>query len=317
LVRLVPYLLRLWIRLGRVDVVHVMANSGWSWHLWAAPAILLARLRGVPVVLNYRGGEAAEFFMRSWRWVRLTLLRAQCIVVPSAFLQHVFDAYGVRAVVVPNVVDLARFRPDTERDVASSAPNLLVTRNLEPIYDIATAIRTLARLRVTFVNATLTVAGSGPDELALKSMARSLEVEHAVRFAGRIDNAEIPSLYWSADLMLNPSLVDNAPNSILEAWATGVPVVSTDVGGIRFLVEHERNALLVPVGSPEAMAAAASRILADAELRRRLKDEGLLHVQNFAWTQVGAKLYAVYAAVRLPPASETERDEVRTYESHR
>ena len=64
LFRLIPYLLKLWAAGGRVQLFHVMANSGWSWHLWAAPAIWIAKLRRVAVVVNYRGGQAQEFFER-------------------------------------------------------------------------------------------------------------------------------------------------------------------------------------------------------------------------------------------------------------
>jgi hypothetical protein len=67
LCRLLPYLVRLWRALGRVDLAHVMANSGWAWHLFAAPAILVARVRKVPAVVNYRGGDADRFFAASSR----------------------------------------------------------------------------------------------------------------------------------------------------------------------------------------------------------------------------------------------------------
>jgi len=60
--RLLPYLWALWQASGRCQVMHVLANSGWAWHLFAAPAIWIARLRGIPVIVNYRGGEAEPFF---------------------------------------------------------------------------------------------------------------------------------------------------------------------------------------------------------------------------------------------------------------
>src|SRR6187455_3248830 len=62
--RLIPYVIRLWRCAGRVDVMHVMANSGWAWHLHAAPAIWIGHVRGVPVIVNYRGGEADAFLAR-------------------------------------------------------------------------------------------------------------------------------------------------------------------------------------------------------------------------------------------------------------
>jgi len=75
LFRFVPFLVRLWDAAGKVQLFHVMANSGWAWHLFAAPAIWIAWLRHVPVVVNYRGGAAEEFFSRSSFWIAPTMRR--------------------------------------------------------------------------------------------------------------------------------------------------------------------------------------------------------------------------------------------------
>src|SRR5262249_18696878 len=177
LFRLVPYLVRLWRAAGRVQVFHVMANSGWAWHLFAAPAVWIARLRGVPVVVNYRGGGADEFFARSSFWVRPTMRLANRLIVPSGFLLKVFERFGFSAGVVPNVVDLGRFTPRPAPAAPSSATtHLIVTRNLEPIYDIGTALRAFAIVRDARPGApmSMTVAGSGPEQARLESLVREL-----------------------------------------------------------------------------------------------------------------------------------------------
>ena len=130
--RLLPYLHTLWHAAGRCDLFHVMANSGWSWHLFAAPAIWVARLRGIPVIVHYRGGEAAVFLQRAAAVVRWSMQRAARLVVPSGFLEGIFDAHRMRAEVLPNIVDLARFHPPRERPAAA---HLVVARNLEALYD--------------------------------------------------------------------------------------------------------------------------------------------------------------------------------------
>jgi glycosyltransferase involved in cell wall biosynthesis len=292
LFRFAPYLVALWRCAGRVDVFHVMANSGWAWHFFAAPAVWIAVLRGKPAVVNYRGGEAERFLNRQSAWVRPTLRRARSVIVPSGFLRDVFARHDVQADIVPNVVDLARFWPAMPQP---GRLHLLVARNLEDIYDVPTALRAFARVRTTHPHAKLTVAGSGPKRAELERLCAELGIADDVRFAGRVDHERMADLYRDADVVLNPALVDNMPNSLLEAMASGVPIVSTNVGGVPQLVEHGRTALLVAPGDFEAMAAATLRVAADAQLAESLRAAGLETVQRYSWPNVRAALFAVYA----------------------
>jgi len=291
--RLLPYLVSLWRGIGRAQVVHVFANSGWAWHLLVAPALVIARLRGVPAIVNYRGGLADDFISHAPGHVLRSLARASLLVTPSGFLRRVFAKHGLAAQVIPNIVDLTRFqvRPALP---PGAAPHLVVTRNLERIYDIPTALRAFSQVQQKWPQARLTVAGSGPEKDRLQALATELGIAAAVRFAGRIDNAHIAPLYASADVMLNPSTADNMPISILEALASGVPVVSTDAGGIPDLVKHGETAMMFPVGDDKAMAAAVLRVLEDDVLRHRLRERGIASVARFAWPQVQLLWQAAY-----------------------
>jgi glycosyltransferase involved in cell wall biosynthesis len=107
--RLLPYLGKLWLESGRADVVHVMANSGWAWHLFAAPAIRIARLRGRPVVVNYRGGLAREFLARSATSVKRSFRRVSCAMCsattarsPMSFLTSSTGRYFTRETTHPS-----------------------------------------------------------------------------------------------------------------------------------------------------------------------------------------------------------------------
>jgi glycosyltransferase involved in cell wall biosynthesis len=291
-VRFLPYVSRLWACAGRCSLFHVMANSGWAWHLFAAPAIWIARLRGIPVVVNYRGGLADDFLRRRIALVRPTLARASVIAVPSAFLERIFAQYGFDTEVVPNVVDIERFFP---AEHSPGRVHVVITRNLERIYGIETGLRAFATIRSEFPQARLSVAGTGPQRAELERLAVDLGIGNAVRFTGRLDEEALPALYRAADLMLNPSTADNMPNSILEALASGVPVVSTDVGGIPYLVRDGYTALLVSSGNPEAMASAALRILRDEALAESLRRHGIRAAQAYAWPRVRDRLLQVYA----------------------
>ena len=292
--RLLPYVAHLWSRMAGADLVHLMANSGWSWFFFAVPAAIVARIRAVPLIVNYRGGEA-ETFLERYAWaVRPVVRRAAALVVPSGFLQQVFGRFGMATTIVPNIVDLTRFRPAPE--AAGRTAHLIVTRNLEPIYDNATAIRAFAIVRDRLPAVRMTIAGDGPLRASLEQLAADLGVADAVKFCGRVANADIPALYASADICLNPSLADNMPISLLESLASGVPVVSTRVGGVPHLVEDERTALLVEPGKPDAMAHAVLRLLRDASLQARLRAAGLDAARRFEWTSVRPQLLAAYEA---------------------
>ncbi|MEY3202428.1 MAG: hypothetical protein RIR70_1978 [Pseudomonadota bacterium] len=291
--RLGPYLLALWRVCGKVDVMHVMANSGWSFHLFATPAVWVARMRGVPVVMSYHGGLAQAFFEKQMRLVRGTLRRVT-LIVPSEFLQSVFARFGFSAQVVPNSVALPVGAPDEAR---TRAAHVVVVRHLEKLYDIATAVRAFAILSQSVRDARLTIAGSGVEQAALIALVQCLGLRDQVRFVGQLDKAAMQALYQSADVMVNPSLADNLPNCILEAWAFGVPVVSTNVGGVPWMAKNGHTALLVPPGAVEAMADAIRRAVEDASLARRLIANGVARVTQYRWASVGPRLIGVYREV--------------------
>lgn len=297
--RLLPYLAHLWQSAGKVQIFHLMANSGWSWHLFSAPAIWIARITGVPVIVNYHGGEAGAFLDKAFFWIKPSLSRADAIIVPSGFLEAVFGKHGFSTSIVPNVIDLSRFSAasETRASLKANSPHIIVTRNLEPIYDNATALRAFSIVRHTFPAATLVIAGSGPERGALEKLAAGLGMTDAVIFTGRVDNEDMAALYRSADIMVNPSLADNMPISVLEALASGVPVVSTDVGGVPYLVEHGKTALLVPAQDPVAMADAILALLNEPARARQFSEAGKASVQQYAWTKVRDRLLRVYEQV--------------------
>jgi glycosyltransferase involved in cell wall biosynthesis len=293
LFRLLPYLFQVWGLCRRSDVIHLMANSGWSWQLFAAPVLWIAWLHRTPVIVNYRGGEAREYLSRAARWVKPSLDRAASLVVPSGFLRQVFSDFGVSARVIPNVVDLDTFSPVPARP-AGDEFTLVVTRNLEPIYGLDTALRALALAREREPGLRLDIAGSGPARGELQALAAQLGLGDQVRFLGRLERAEVVELYRRADAMLNPTRVDNMPNSVLEALACGLPVISTNVGGVPYIVEDGVTALLVEPDQPRVMAEAMVRLCRDCELRGHLREQGPREVAQYAWRHIGGQWLQLY-----------------------
>lgn len=295
LFRLLPYLWKAWRLAGRVDVIHLMANSGWSWQLYAAPVIWIAWLRRTPVIVNYRGGEAGEYLAKSSAWVKPSLNKASEVIVPSGFLQNVFAEFGVPSKVIPNIIDLDTFCPSGEK-VDEGSFTLVITRNLEPIYGLETAIRAIVIARGKIPGIQLKIAGSGPQLKELEQLVEAMELEQTVHFMGRLERDEVVALYQGADAMLNPTTVDNMPNSVLEALACGVPVISTNVGGVPYIVRDRETALLVPARDELQMARAIVELYENESLRSELVDRGREDVAQYSWDRVRPMWLSLYSS---------------------
>ena len=269
-------------RLATADVAHIFSASYASFLLAPLPAMLVARAFNKQVVLHYHSGEAGDH-LANWGvlvhpWLRL----AHHIVVPSEYLRDVFARFGHDARVIPNVVDLTQF---VYRERRPLRPRLLSTRNLESHYRVDVIIRAYARLKPLMPDATLTIAGYGSEESRLRRLVEDTRLAD-VRFVGKVDPAAMPRLMDEADIFLNASVVDNQPVSILEAFASGMPVISTPTGDIPNMVRREQTGLLVPPLDPDALAKAVFSLLAQPERALSFAARARDTIGRFTWPAV-------------------------------
>ena len=277
-------------RVGRYDVVHAFSASYWSYLLAPLPAMLVARLYARAVVLNYRSGEAPDHLAR-WTRSRRTMRLAHLIVVPSGYLVEEFGRFGLGAESIPNFVDVARM-PYRERP--TPRPVFLSNRNLEPLYNVGCVLRAFARVQARVPDARLIVVGDGSQRGALEELARELGLQQ-VEFRGRVAPEAMAAVYAEADVYLNSPDIDNMPGSIIEAFAAGLPVVSTNAGGIPFIVDSGRTGLLVERNDHVAMADAALRVLLEAGLAGALAGAARQEcVSRYTWPQVRAHWVDLY-----------------------
>jgi len=285
------YLASLVARIPRADVVHVFSASYFSFLLAPAPAILLARLFGKRVVLNYRSGEADDHLAR-WGWHVTPILRlAHAIVTPSGYLVEVFARHGLAAESVENFVDLDAI-PFRVR--AHPAPRFLANRNFESLYNVACVVRAFAAIQQEVPAASLTLVGKGSQRADLQALAEALGLRE-VTFTAAVPPEEMARLYGEAEVYLNAPNIDNMPNSVIEAFAAGLPVVSTAAGGIPFIVTDGVDGLLVPVGDSAALARAALRVLREPGLAERLTSAARARVvRTYSWDAVRVRWLALY-----------------------
>jgi L-malate glycosyltransferase len=277
-------------RVWRHDVVHVLSASHSSFLISATPPILVARLYRRKAVLNYHSG-AVEDHLARWRRTAIPIMRlAHLIVVPSERLARAFDRHGLPARTLPNAIELSRF---AFRSRETLRPVFLANRSLSRHYNVECVLRAFALIQERTAEAQLIVAGDGPERRPLERLARDLGL-HGVTFLGWVPPARMGELYAAADIYLNGSDVDAAPLSILEASAAGLPVVTTDAGGIPEMVQHGSTAMVVGRGDHVAMAACAHHLLADRRLAGAIIESARRSALEHDWELVRPRWLALY-----------------------
>jgi len=273
------YCLNLLRQVRKYDVIHIFSASYLSFLIAPTPAILVSKLYGKKIVLNYHSGEA-EDHLRLWRRTTIPILNlADAIVVPSEFLVRVFSTFGVDARAIFNIIDLNKFS-FRERD--QLRPVFLSNRNLEAHYGVDCVLRAFALIQQQVPDAILTVIGDGSQRQALEDLKRELNLKH-ISFTGRVEHEDIYQQYSTSDVYLNASKVDNQPLSILEAFACGLPVVTTDAGGIPDIVTNGETGFVVRVGDYRALADRAIKLLADHNIATTMARRARQECMRYTW----------------------------------
>jgi L-malate glycosyltransferase len=283
------YFWQLWRNLKSVDVAHIFSASYWSFLLAPAPAWFFANLRGKKTIINYRSGEARDH-LRRFRSGKFVLARADEIVTPSGYLVDVFREFNLKAVVVPNLVDLSQFH---YRERNPLRPHLVCTRGFSEYYSVDVVVKAFAEVKKQYPEAQLDLVGDGPLENQVRQLVKDLNLT-GVTFSGVASRKEIGKHYDEADIFINASWLDNMPVSVIEAFACGTPVVTTSPESMPYLVEHERTGLLSPVGDETALAANVIRLLQNPELAATIARNAYQQSRAYTWEAVRQQWLRIY-----------------------
>jgi glycosyltransferase involved in cell wall biosynthesis len=278
--------------LRKADIGHIFSASYTSFLLAPVPALIIARMLGKKVMVNYRSGEAADHLQRSKVAVCLLSCADSC-VVPSGYLANVLGNFGLDTRVVPNVIDAGQF---TYRSRSPLRPRLICPRGFDTYYRVDLVVRAFRVIKDEFSDATLCLPGKGPLEGEIRDLVRELNLTD-VEFPGAVSRDKIGSYYDQADIFINSSYLDNMPVSILEAYAAGTPVVSTAPEGIRYIVEQERTGLLCEPGDWRKLAENTLRLLRDPALARRLAENGAEESKRYLWPAMRSQWLEIYRSM--------------------
>lgn len=284
-VRLTDMLSTVWMKRERYDLAHVDVFSDKAF-IWAEAVCWMLRRADKPYVLTLRGGSLPEFALRWPDRMRRLLRSAHVVTTPSSYLYEHMEPYADALRLVPNPIDLASYKFTLRR---SATPKLVWLRSFHHVYNPELAPRVLAHLNDDYPSCRLLMVGPDKGEGTLRSVRdeiSNLGIQHKVELPGGVPKKDVPRWLSKGDIFLNTTNVDNAPVSVLEAMACGLCVVSTNVGGIPYLLEDGRDALLVPPGDEKAMADAVRSILKDPKIATDLSRNGRIKAEQLAWSKV-------------------------------
>jgi glycosyltransferase involved in cell wall biosynthesis len=285
LARLMDMVGTVWRRRHSYRLANVEVYTGPAF-VWAEVVCWALRKARKPYVLTLHSGDM-PIFSQQWpgRVTRL-LESAAAVTAPSRYLLEQMRVYRRDLCLLPNALDLDAYLFRVRR---RPRPHLIWLRAFHEIYNPSLAPKVVARLAADFPDLHLTMVGPDKGDGSLqrvKETSMALGTTNRITLSGGVPKAEVPAWLDRGDLFLNTTNVDNTPVSVLEAMACGLPIVSTNVGGVPYLLEHEHDAMLVPAEDPNAMAVAVQRILSEPLLAERLSASARASVKRFDWSVV-------------------------------
>ncbi len=291
--------------IGAITAEHARAPFGVLHAQYGYPngwAVLLAAARlGVPCVVSIQGGDG--------HWVgsccethrvamqRVLDLSGAVLIGGASFAGEVHQRLGTaldRFTVVPGAVDTGHFYPGSER--ANGRVRLLYHGRVDRRKGVLDFLNALTAVTGDW---TATVSGIGPDLDSAKALADELRLGSRVAFTGYADYADVPAIYRAHDVFVSPTYAEGFSNTILEAMASGLAVLSCRSVGVVDCLRDGENGMLVEAGDVPALAAASTALVADIALRRRLAAAALEECRRvYSWTAVGQQIAAVYTSLR-------------------
>lgn len=266
----------------RKTAQNVLIDTYSTQNFWFAVAVgNLCRLLKLPYYPILHGGNLPERLVKS-KWQAKKLFHgAKTNIAPSLYLLKKFhDAGFQNTICIPNTIDILKY-PIKERK--GVLPKLLWVRSFAEIYNPFLAILILERIREIYPIATLCMVGPDKDGLLAKCKEYVQSKNLPVTFTGKLSKEEWIKLSLEYDIFINTTNFDNTPVSVIEAMALGLPVISTKVGGMPFLLENRKDGLLVPPNDTEAFVEAIVSLCSNDALSKSIIKNARSKVVEYDW----------------------------------
>lgn len=269
---------------------------------YAFGAAIVCSLLSIPYVPILRGGNLQSRLRNSSRISRFVFGRASRLIAPSNFLFEVFQRCGYSEVqYIPNSIEINRYKMTLR---TSLVPRLLWVRSFHSIYNPIMAVKVLEKLLSEFPLAELTMVGPARDQSLreCQDYVTSHGLSAKVKFTGVLTKERWHKLSEEHDIFINTTNIDNTPVSVIEAMALGLPVVSTNVGGVPFLIKDNETGLLVGPNDPDSMAKRIIELIRNPEKALRLTINARRVIEAFSWDVVKDKWFSLLDQFETPLA---------------
>jgi glycosyltransferase involved in cell wall biosynthesis len=278
--RILDILTTIWTRRREYSIAQVEVYSGLAF-IWAEMAAAALRILGKPFVLTLHGGDLPNFADRWPRRVAFLLSLGSIVVSPSRYLEAHMAKYRSDLLIIPNSIKLSGYEFRQRR---TPRPRLVWMRAFHALYNPTLAVRTLLEILPQWPDASLIMIGPDRGDGSFKDTLDLIEragIGSRVQLVGSVPKETVPEWLSKGDIFVNTSHIDNTPISLLEALACGLCVISTNVGGIPYLLENEHDGLLVRRNDNLGMAEAVRRVLANPDVAARLSLNGRRKAECF------------------------------------
>lgn len=271
-------------------LIHIDVYSGQAFRI-AEVATFLGAFRRKKLILTLHGGALPEFFQKHAHRIGKVFRKANVIQTPSHYLKACFEKAGFQIQYLPNAIDLSKFPYDR----SSVQPyTLLWVRAFTPIYQPDLAVKILHEVRKTYPQTTLTMVG--PDKGSLKDVLRlikDLGLEKVVSITGPILNSLLYPYYNKHAVYLNTTTYESFGVALVEAAACGIPIVSSKVGEIPYLWEHDKNILMVDDFTAERFSKEVMKVFSNPILAGSLAEVARKNAEIFDWEAIQPKWIAL------------------------
>jgi glycosyltransferase involved in cell wall biosynthesis len=285
-VRLFDMMLTTFLKARKVDYILIDTYSTSSfWYAFFCSQ--LARLFAIKYIPILHGGDLPNRLRNNPYLCKLIFNYSYANVAPSTYLLEKFKERGFKNVIfIPNSIELKDYQ-FKQRTIIQ--PKILWVRSFAKIYNPKMAVEVLKLLKEKYSVASLTMVGPDKDGslIETKEFAKSLNLE--VNFTGKLSKKEWTDLAAEHDIFINTTHFDNTPVSVIEAMALGLPVVTTNVGGIPYMLTNNENALLINDTMSIEMVNAIDNLLNDSLLTEKITTNAKLLVYNMDWQRVKLK----------------------------